>query len=330
MLLLWVESLAMKAILFLLTVSIMATIIVGSTTTEYVMIPVGNNISLNVAHTPGPGPALVLLHGFPEGSVVWEPVVELLTTNMSQSGLAFDIYAPDLRGYNRSSIPTSPLAYEMPLLIGDIQQLILTVSPRSPVLLVGHDWGGSIAYALAHAWPELLAGLVIIDAPQQDAITSLLETDPQQDKMVSFWLPLMYLPDETSMYFQKNHFTPLLESFPSSFTPYYKTQLQAGYSEPGSSDAMCYYYSANAPPHKTIPTPQTVITETCILWGNNDPYLLAEPNIELAKKWVNVYNSTIIPGGTHYPHMQVPAQVASTITSFAHHLLENGKLLRTT
>ena len=102
-------------------------------------------------------PRVVLLHGFPEGAFVWDEVMHRVCPRVR-------CVAPNLRGYERSSAPAGVQAYRAKHLVADIAALIEATG--APVdLLVGHDWGGALAWNLASQQPALLRRLLIVNAP---------------------------------------------------------------------------------------------------------------------------------------------------------------------
>jgi len=105
----------------------------------------------------GEGPLVVLLHGFPEFWYGWRLQIQPL------AAAGFRVVAPDTRGYNLSSKPDGVKAYDVSLLAADIRDLIHERGEQS-ALLVGHDWGGSIAWATAMNHPEVVERLAILNA----------------------------------------------------------------------------------------------------------------------------------------------------------------------
>src|SRR4030081_1614080 len=105
----------------------------------------------------GAGPLIFLLHGFPEFWYGWRRQIAPL----AEAG--FRVVAPDLRGYNLSSKPDGVPSYAADQLAGDVRGLIQARGAWSP-LLVGHDWGGTAAWATAMNHPEVVDRLVILNA----------------------------------------------------------------------------------------------------------------------------------------------------------------------
>src|SRR5882762_3152185 len=105
----------------------------------------------------GDGPLIVLLHGFPEFWFGWRLQIAPLVA------AGFRVVVPDTRGYNLSSKPEGFEAYAIDLLAADIRALIGELGAEA-ALLVGHDWGGSIAWATAMNHPEVVDRLAILNA----------------------------------------------------------------------------------------------------------------------------------------------------------------------
>ena len=97
-------------------------------------------------------PKLLMLHGFPEYSGAWNDLAPLLAEK-------FHCIAPDQRGYGQSWRPADPALYKTSLLVSDMAALI----GDEPVILLGHDWGASVAYALTIGRPELVSKLIIMN-----------------------------------------------------------------------------------------------------------------------------------------------------------------------
>src|SRR3989440_1603739 len=105
----------------------------------------------------GEGPLVVLLHGFPEFWFGWRLQIAPL------AAAGYRVVAPDTRGYNLSSKPEGFEAYAVDLLAADIRGLIGALGSE-PALVVGHDWGGSIAWTVAMNHPEVVDRLAILNA----------------------------------------------------------------------------------------------------------------------------------------------------------------------
>jgi len=117
-----------------------------------------NGVTINYAHG-GSGPALVLLHGYPQTWYMWRKVMPALVER-------FTVIAPDLRGSGGSDAPAT--GYDKATLADDVHELLVKLELADGVSLVGHDIGTLVAYVYASAHPESTRQLVVIDAPLPD------------------------------------------------------------------------------------------------------------------------------------------------------------------
>src|SRR6476469_3888934 len=111
----------------------------------------------------GEGPMVVLLHGFPEFWYGWRLQIAPLVA------AGFRVVAPDTRGYNLSSKPTGIASYAADQMADDIHGLIHQLGAES-AHVVGHDWGGTIAWTLAMNHPRVVDRLAILDAAHPRAL----------------------------------------------------------------------------------------------------------------------------------------------------------------
>lgn len=104
----------------------------------------------------GEGDTVVLLHGWPQTSYMWRYIIPLLAKH-------YQVVAPDLRGLGDSTRPLS--GYDKRTVANDIWLLLRDHLSINRIFLVGHDWGGPTAFALAIAHPEAVRRMVLLDVP---------------------------------------------------------------------------------------------------------------------------------------------------------------------
>ena len=107
--------------------------------------------------TVGEGPLVVMIHGFPDFWYSWRHQMEGLKDN-------FQVVAIDQRGYNRSGQPKGVENYDMSLLVDDVAAVVRHLG-HEKATIVGHDWGGAVAWNVAFTRPEIVHNLVILDLP---------------------------------------------------------------------------------------------------------------------------------------------------------------------
>jgi pimeloyl-ACP methyl ester carboxylesterase len=115
------------------------------------------DISLHVAEA-GTGPLVILLHGFPELWFSWRHQLPAL------AAAGYHAVAPDLRGYGESDVPTAVNTYRMTALVADVVGLLDTLDSHDAIL-VGHDWGGRLAWQTAQAHPDRVRAVVLLGPP---------------------------------------------------------------------------------------------------------------------------------------------------------------------
>jgi epoxide hydrolase 4 len=130
-----------------------------------------NGVRLHCA-VDGSGPLVLFLHGFPECWYSWRHQLAALAPR-------FRVVAPDLRGYNESDKPAGVEAYALPELVADVAGLITAFGEREAVI-VGHDWGGAVAWRFAMDHPEMTRRLVVMNCPHLAVFQQRLRGDLRQ------------------------------------------------------------------------------------------------------------------------------------------------------
>lgn len=117
-------------------------------------------------------PLVVMIHGFPDFWYTWRSQMKALQSD-------YRVVAVDLRGYNLSDKPKGMESYAMPLLVRDIQAVIASEERKSAVV-VGHDWGGAIAWNIAMMAPDAIDLLVILNLPHPAGLAREIANNPDQ------------------------------------------------------------------------------------------------------------------------------------------------------
>jgi pimeloyl-ACP methyl ester carboxylesterase len=143
-----------------------------------------NGITFHVASSGRQGgPNILCLHGFPEGWMSWRAVMGELSEAR--------IFAPDLRGYPGSSTPKD--GYDVETLTDDIRALIDVLGMEKP-MLVGHDWGGELAWIFAHRYSDLISHLVVVNGTHPKTLTRAVLTFDDLQPLRIPWVPFFQLP----------------------------------------------------------------------------------------------------------------------------------------
>jgi pimeloyl-ACP methyl ester carboxylesterase len=136
---------------------------------------------------PADGEPVVLLHGFPQDSTAWDGVAPLL------HGRGLRTLAPDQRGYSPGARPRGRSAYRLRETVGDVLAL-LDAAGLAGAHVVGHDWGGGIAWALGAWHPERVRSLTVLSAPHPGGLARAMVTSRQALQsayMAFFQLPVV-------------------------------------------------------------------------------------------------------------------------------------------
>jgi pimeloyl-ACP methyl ester carboxylesterase len=133
-----------------------------------------NGVKIHYA-TLGEGPLVVMIHGFPDFWYTWRHQMRALADQK------YRVAAVDLRGYDLSDKPKGVENYAIPLLVEDIAAVI-RAEKVPDAIVVGHDWGGAVAWNVAMQKPELTRLLVICNLPHPAGIAREIITNPQQKK----------------------------------------------------------------------------------------------------------------------------------------------------
>lgn len=270
----------------------------------------------------GKGELILFLHGFPEFWYEWRK-------QLPEFGRSHLAVAPDLRGYNLSSKPAEVSAYAMRLLVEDVRALAAHLG-YTKFTLVGHDWGGALAWAFAIAHPECVRQLVIINAPHPAIFPRELRDNPAQQKASQYMLVFRSPMAEDLL--SANDYSMLVRAVMAEglskgyFTEADRKAYVEAWSVPGALTGSLNYYRAagigppsGQPGDKALPLvdPATLIVRvnTLVIWGDEDTALLPG-NLNGLEKVVPKLRVERIPDGTHWVVHEKPDQVNRLIRGF--------------
>jgi len=260
----------------------------------------------------GDGPLIVLLHGFPEFWYGWRLQIEPL------AAAGFRVVAPDMRGYNLSSRPKGVKAYDSGQLTADILGLIHERGAQS-ALLVGHDWGGTVAWDLAMSHPEVVDRLAILNAAHPRKLSQGLHHPGQLRKSwYFFFFDLPELPESVVHANRWHFFRHFLADARPAYTPEEIDRYVEAWSQPGAATGMINYYrsSVRQSPKKAEAALRPISAPTLVIWGQRDQYLgpeLAEPEHDDVP---NLDRVERLPDASHWVHHDEAKQVTQLLTDF--------------
>jgi pimeloyl-ACP methyl ester carboxylesterase len=221
-----------------------------------------SGLTFDVTDRGGPtAPAVVLLHGFPEDRQCWDPISERLV----DAGLR--TLAPDQRGYSPRARPTDPYpqAYVLSELVDDVVAL-LDAAGLERAHVVGHDWGGGIAWTLAGAYPERVESLTVLSTPHPAAVRQAIASAPWQLAHSAYML-FFQLPAVPERVLLRNLERSLLsQDVPPSEAARYAGRLR----EPGALRGALGWYRAMRHSRGAV---HRCRVPTTYVWGRRDPFL---------------------------------------------------------
>jgi pimeloyl-ACP methyl ester carboxylesterase len=274
-------------------------------------------VRLAVAEAGDPaGEPVVLLHGFPEMSHSWRHQLPAL------AGAGFHAVAPDLRGYGGSDRPTAVEAYAARALVGDVAGLIRALGHES-AHVVGHDWGGSLAWGLAGASPEMVRSLTILNAPQ-GPVSARLRREDRSQQAKSWYMLLFQFPGVAEAWLSDDDFANLRRfvfdtAAPEAFPPADREAFVDALRRDGALTAALNYYRANMPPASWLrdpPDPPEIAVPTMIVWGEADAYMdpvLLERSAATVTGPLRVER---LPGVSHWVQQEAPDRVNELLLDF--------------
>lgn len=264
-----------------------------------------------VADGPKDGPAVVLLHGFPEFWYAWRKQIEPLVA------AGFRVIVPDQRGYNLSSKPPGVAAYALNELVSDVIAIADQLDRRK-IFLAGHDWGAAVAWSTSLLHPERIAKLAILNVPHPSVMRRFLRTRPRQ--MLRSWYMFFFqfpgLPEAlfSAFDFRLGARALFRSSRPGTFSSEDLAEYRAAWSQPGTLTGMINWYRALFRYRVEFPG-RTVHVPTRILWGERDAFLLAEMAHESLRYCTNAELFTF-RDATHWLQHEEPAKISQTLVDF--------------
>jgi pimeloyl-ACP methyl ester carboxylesterase len=257
---------------------------------------------------PSDGELVVMLHGFPEFWYGWHHQIAPL----AEAG--YRVVVPDQRGYNRSAKPRAVSAYRIDRLAEDVAGLINTYD-RESAHVVGHDWGGVVAWWLAIHDPDRVTRLVTANAPHPTVIRRTLSRDPGQlarsSYALAFQLPVV--PEITSRAFDWRLPRRMMRrtAMPGTFDAADFRRYRAAWERDGAFTTMLNWYRANG---RSRPNPETdeVSVPTRVIWGAGDRFLarkMAHDSLAHCRDG----RITVLEEATHWLQHDVPVKVSDAI-----------------
>ena len=262
----------------------------------------------------GEGPLVVLLHGFPEFWYSWRHQIPTL----AEAG--FRVIAPDQRGYNTSEKPPGVRSYRIEHLVDDVAALIEHAG-ESRAVVVGHDWGGAVAWATATLRPEVVEKLVVLNAPHPRALQRELRRLRQLARSwYVFFFQLPWLPEAAIRFGGYRVLDRGLRrevKRPAAFSDTDIAAYKEALAQPGALTAAINYYRAavRRNPFESARMLRQIDVPTLLIWGEQDPYLGLELTGGL-EQWVPNIRVERIPESSHWVQVDAAERVNELMIGF--------------
>ncbi len=254
-----------------------------------------------IAAGPGDGRPVLLLHGFPQAAVEWEHQVATLGV------LGYRAVAPDQRGYSPGVRPERPEEYGIATLVADV--VAIADALGWPTFdLVGHDWGGAVAWWTADEHPERLRSLTVVSTPHPGALAEAMRTDEDQHLRSAYMTEWRQTP-ATERRMLADNAKALRDIFDRRIPPSKIDEYVQRLSEPGALTAALNWYRGGRPGGKIgkVPVP------TMYVWSTEDVAFGSTAALDTANWCTGPYRFEMLEDVSHWVAEEAPEALTSLI-----------------
>ncbi|MFO0012888.1 MAG: alpha/beta fold hydrolase [Planctomycetota bacterium] len=249
--------------------------------------------------TKGSGPLVVMIHGFPDFWYTWRHQIPALAEN-------HQVVAIDQRGYNWSDQPEGVEAYAMHRLVDDVLAVVKHFQ-RDRAIVVGHDWGGMVAWQFAMRYPDATHQLIILNLPHPNGLGRELANNPEQQKNSAY--ARFFQTAEASKIVKADTLIGWVQD-PEAKGKYLEAMKRS------SMEGMLNYYKANYPREPyTAPSDAGPRVRCSVLMfhGLKDKALLSDA-LNGTWQWLDRDLTLVtIPGADHFVQHDAADQVTKTM-----------------
>jgi pimeloyl-ACP methyl ester carboxylesterase len=253
---------------------------------------------------------LILLHGFPETSIMWQPLLE----NAANAG--YQVVAFDQRGYSPGARPEGRAKYKVVDLTADVLAVADAVG-FDKFHLVGHDWGSAVGWSVVLQHPSRVKTWTSLSIPHIASFGEALETDPEQQRkssyMALFWTPV--LPEAILSF---NDFSVLRNIMYGGHGETTKQEYMAVFREPGAMTTALNWY--RAPNDANAEMGLDVDLPVLFIWGNQDP-AVGRVAVDLQRQYLKGPFEEMELDAGHWLMESHPAEISNAILS---HIVTHG------
>lgn len=256
----------------------------------------------------GQGPLVVMIHGFPDFWYSWRHQMEALAPE-------FQVVAIDQRGYNLSDKPKGVESYDVRLLVADVAAVIRHLG-RERATIVGHDWGGLVAWQFAMNLPQMTENLVVLNLPHPNGLLRELRSNEEQIANSEYARVFQrQTPADPTVFFGKPMTAESLSGWvrdPAARQRYIEAFGRSDF------EAMLNYYKRNYPAASgaalSKPPPMPKITAPVLLFHGLGDFALHRNGLSGTWDWVDKDLTMVtVPGAGHFIQQDAADLVSKTM-----------------
>jgi len=257
----------------------------------------------------GEGPLVLLLHGFPETSHAWRKQIPVLAKR-------FRVVTPDLRGYGRSEKPRGIDSYRTSTLAEDIAALVHEFGTER-AHVVGHDWGGGVAWSLAILRPETVNRLAVLNCPHPAIMQRALRSNWTQIRK-SWYIFAFQLPWLPEWALSRSGAKALKDSLrrsskPGTFSETDLDEYARAFTAPGAATAALNFYRAAL--RSRLPAAK-IKAPTLLIWAEDDFALGMELTLGMDDLFETTPRVEYVPDTSHWVMEERPEVVNRLLLEF--------------
>ena len=263
-----------------------------------------NDVNLNVLDD-GKGPAVLLLHGFPDSSHLWRHQIPVLVS------AGYRAIAPDLRGFGESERPPEVEAYALPVLLGDVIG-ILDQLGIARAHLVAHDWGAALAWVLAGMYPQRVERLAALSVGHLNSFA-----DAGIEQREKSWYMLLFQFRGIAEELLQRHDWRLFREWTRNHAE--AAHWIADLSRPGALTAGLNWYRANVAPESLLAEPQpfpAIAAPTLGIWSSEDAYLTEAQMVRSHQHVTGRWRYERVEGASHWMQLDQPDHLNRLLLEF--------------
>ncbi len=273
-------------------------------------ISTGTGVFDAMAAGPAGGRPVLLLHGFPQTGLVWRRQIAALAAH------GYRVVAPDQRGYSPGVRPQRPEDYRISHLVDDVVAISEELG-WTTFDLVGHDWGGAVAWWTAHAHPGRVRTLTVVSTPHPGALATALRTDPDQRARSRYMIDWREAPATEERMLAQD--AQELRGFYAGKVPHDSAEAYVRHlSRPGALTAALNWYRAGRPDGAI----SAVDVPTLYVWSTEDS-AFGPVAAQETGRWVDgPYRFETLQGVSHW----IPEEAPETLSRLVlEHLRAHGE-----